>query len=85
MEIIEEEHNRYGICPCCSYKINLCGEGYLGAFECDCGKWYNRFGQALKPPEDWEEDHDPFEDIEPYDEYEIEQEAWRSHWHEEGF
>ena len=31
------------------------------------------------------EDYDPFEDIEPYDEYELEQEAWRSHWHEEGF
>lgn len=31
------------------------------------------------------EDYDPFEDIEPYDEYKLEQEAWRSHWHEEGF
>ena len=53
MKIIEEEHNRYGICPRCGYKINLCGPGYFGAFECDCGKWYNRFGQELKPPKYW--------------------------------
>ena len=75
----------YGICPCCGRKVYLNGEGYFGAFKCDCGKWYNRFGQELKPPEDVKEDYDPFEDIEPYDEYELEQEAWRSHWHEEGF
>ena len=78
-------HNRYGICPQCGRKVYLNGEGYFGAFECECGKWYNRFGQELKPPEDVKEDYDPFEDIEPYDEYELEQEAWRSHWHEEGF
>ena len=78
-------HSRYGICPHCGRKVYLNGEGYFGAFGCDCGKWYNRFGQELKPPEDVKEDYDPFEDIEPYDEYELEQEAWRSHWHEEGF
>ena len=80
--LISRSH--YGICPCCGRKVYLNGEGYFGAFECECGQWYNVFGQALKPPEDWE-DYDPFEDIEPYDEYELEQEAWRSHWHEEGF
>lgn len=55
MEIIEEEtgRERYGICPRCGHKINFCGAGYMGTFECDCGQWYNIFGQAMKPPEEW--------------------------------
>ena len=81
--LISRSH--YGICPCCGRKVYFNGSGYFGAFKCDCGKWYNRFGQELKSPEDVKEDYDPFEDIEPYDEYELEQEAWKSHWHEEGF
>ena len=48
-------HERYGICPYCGHKINFCGSGYMGAFECACGQWYNMFGQELNPPEDWEE------------------------------
>lgn len=51
-------HNRYGICPYCGHKINFCGSGYMGAFDCECGKWYNRFGQELVPPEDWYDDDD---------------------------
>ena len=31
------------------------------------------------------EDYDPFEDIEPYDEYDLEMEKLRDHWHEEGY
>ncbi len=60
MEIIEIEdsHERYGICPYCGHKINFAGPGYMGAFECECGKWYSLFGQELKPPEDW----DPWEE-----------------------
>lgn len=78
--------DRYGICPYCGRRVYFGSSGWATDMaECDCGQWYNCFGQALKPPEEWEEDIDPFEDIEPYDEYELEQEAWRSHWHEEGF
>lgn len=29
---------------------------YYGACECECGKWYNLFGQELLPPEQWESD-----------------------------
>lgn len=29
---------------------------YLGAVRCECGKWYNLFGQELRDPEYWEED-----------------------------
>ena len=25
---------------------------------CECGQWYNAFGQALKNPEFWYEDED---------------------------
>ena len=51
--------NRYGICPRCGSRVYFGGSGwaaYMGTTECDCGQWYNVFGQALKPPEDWEED-----------------------------
>ena len=49
---------RYGICPQCGHRVYLGGSGwtaYLGLAECECGQWYNVFGQAIKPPEDWEE------------------------------
>lgn len=29
---------------------------YLGAVRCECGKWYNLFGQELRDPAYWEED-----------------------------
>lgn len=50
--------NRYGICPCCGHRVYFGGSGwaaYTGTAKCECGQWYNVFGQALKPPEDWEE------------------------------
>lgn len=59
MEIIEEENVRYGICPCCGRRVCLGGNGfapYMGLVECECGQWYNIFGQPLKPPEEWEKE-----------------------------
>lgn len=63
MEIIEEEVKdrrvRYGVCPCCGRRVYLGGNGfspYMGLVECECGQWYNVFGQALKPPEDWDKE-----------------------------
>ena len=45
----------------------VCGETvilenqYYGACECPkCGRWYNVFGQSLRPPKDW--DFDPSEE-----------------------
>ena len=29
---------------------------YRGATHCECGRWYNIFGQSLVDPEYWEED-----------------------------
>ena len=29
---------------------------YLGACQCECGRWYNLFGDALIDPKYWEED-----------------------------
>ena len=49
--------NRYGICPQCGRRVYFGGSGwaaYMGSAECECGQWYNSYGQALKPPEDWE-------------------------------
>lgn len=58
-------HERYGICPYCGRRVALHGEGYFGAFDCECGKWYNRFGQELIPPKRWFEDRDDgwYEDL----------------------
>ena len=28
---------------------------YMGACECECGQWYNLFGQELLPPDQWED------------------------------
>lgn len=50
---------RYGICPQCGNRVYFGGSGwasYMGAAECECGLWYNVFGQAIKPPEEWDED-----------------------------
>lgn len=29
---------------------------YMGAVRCECGRWYNLFGQELLDPKYWEED-----------------------------
>lgn len=30
---------------------------FMGAVRCECGKWYNAFGQELVDPKYWEEDY----------------------------
>lgn len=45
-----------GKCTCGS-EVVLTG-GYLGANQCECGRWYNVFGQELLDPKFWEEDYD---------------------------
>ena len=29
---------------------------YMGAVRCECGRWYNLFGQSLRDPKYWEDD-----------------------------
>lgn len=41
----------------CGRQIVL-DDQYMGACQCECGQWYNLFGQALIEPEYWEEDED---------------------------
>lgn len=43
-----------GICSCGRDVVLECG--YAGAVRCECGKWYNLFGQELRDPSYWEED-----------------------------
>ena len=31
---------------------------YMGTVQCECGRWYNLFGQELKDPRYWEEDYE---------------------------
>ena len=44
----------HGTCSC-GREISLYDE-YYGACRCECGKWYNLFGQELLPPDQWETD-----------------------------
>lgn len=46
--------NAHGTCSC-GREVILWNQ-YQGACECECGKWYNMFGQELNPPEYWEDD-----------------------------
>lgn len=39
----------------CGREVSLWDQ-YYGACECECGRWYNLFGQELVPPEHWETD-----------------------------
>ena len=57
--------SRYGICPQCGRRVYLGGSGwaaYLGTAECECGQWYNAFGQALRPPEEWDDLDEPLDE-----------------------
>ena len=44
-----------GKCGCGAEVVLDPTGSYLGAVRCDCGKWYNIFGQELKYPKYWEE------------------------------
>ena len=44
----------HGRCKCGS-EVFLSGN-YYGATECECGRWYNIYGQELMPPENWDID-----------------------------
>lgn len=44
----------HGTCSC-GREVYLWDQ-YYGACECECGKWYNLFGQEILPPEHWESD-----------------------------
>ncbi|WP_461199324.1 hypothetical protein [Enterococcus sp. N249-2] len=51
---VEYKYNQKD-CHNCNEKIYVGGNGYMGAYECHCGSWINKFGQALRPPSEWEE------------------------------
>lgn len=41
-----------GICERCGKQVKLVNQ-YMGACECECGTWYNVFGQMLNSPDTW--------------------------------
>jgi hypothetical protein len=47
-----------GKCSCGSL-VTLDAD-YMGAVKCECGRWYNLFGQSLRDPEYWERDDDDY-------------------------
>jgi hypothetical protein len=44
-----------GLCTC-GREVELVSD-YMGATSCDCGRWYNVFGQELRDPKYWEEEY----------------------------
>lgn len=44
----------HGTCIC-GREVTLYDQ-YYGACECECGRWYNLFGQELVAPEYWQDD-----------------------------
>ena len=44
-----------GKCSCGKEVILDCS--YEGATQCECGKWYNLFGQELRDPKYWDDDY----------------------------
>ena len=47
-----------GKCVCGREVILDCGHG--SAVQCECGRWYNLFGQSLIDPKYWYEDEDDY-------------------------
>jgi hypothetical protein len=45
-----------GLCSC--GKEVVLDSGYQGAVRCECGRWYNLFGQELRDPKYWEEGYE---------------------------
>ena len=50
--------NAIGICDKCGKEVELYDE-YCGACQCQCGQWYNMFGQEINPPSMWQEPIEP--------------------------
>jgi len=46
----------HGTCSC-GREVELYNQ-YQGACQCECGQWYNLFGQELINPEFWESDEE---------------------------
>lgn len=53
----------------CGREVVLEG-GYEGAVQCECGRWYNLFGQSLIDPKYWYRDEDDYESDLPEEYYE---------------
>jgi hypothetical protein len=47
-----------GICSCGKDVVLECD--HAGAVRCECGKWYNLFGQSLIDPKYWYRDEDDY-------------------------
>ena len=47
-----------GLCSCGREVVLDCG--HSDAIQCECGRWYNLFGQSLIDPKYWYEDDDDY-------------------------
>ena len=59
-EFIVEKHTymKPAIGKCSCGREVILNADYRGAVRCECGKWYNLFGQELLDSKYWEEDYD---------------------------
>jgi hypothetical protein len=57
-----------GICSCGKEIVLDCDHD--GAVQCECGRWYNLFGQSLIDPKYWYRDEDEYYSDMPEEDYE---------------
>ena len=60
LEVREWTYVEPAIGKCFCGKEVILDSDYMGAVMCDCGRWYNLFGQSLKDPKYWERDDDDY-------------------------
>lgn len=57
-KVEKREYMNPAVGECICGREVILDAGYGDAIMCDCGKWYNLYGQELLPPEYWEDDNE---------------------------
>lgn len=52
----KREYMNPAVGQCICGREVILDSGYEGAVQCECGRWYNLFGQSLRDPKYWEEE-----------------------------
>lgn len=58
LRVEKREYMNPAVGKCSCGREVILDADYMGAVQCECGRWYNLFGQELRDPKYWEEDYD---------------------------
>lgn len=56
LRVEKREYMNPAVGKCSCGREVILDADYSGAVQCECGSWYNLFGQELRDPRYWEED-----------------------------